>query len=314
MQPEPAASATPRPAPASTRPTGSDAAWSGARPAGNHWTLTFACPDQPGIVHAVSGAVVQARGNITESQQFSSADTGRFFMRLQVESPISREEFAAALLPITEHYGMTWRLDVVGRPLRTLVLASTAAHCVNDLLFRQRAGQLAVDIPMILSNHGSLRDLAEFYGVPFESRPVVSPESKRGFEERVLEVVEEHDVELVVLARYMQILSPELCARLAGRAINIHHSFLPGFKGANPYKQAHARGVKLIGATAHFVTSDLDEGPIIEQNVVRVEHSHSVAQLVAIGQDEESRTLTQAVKWFAEDRVLLDGARTIIFR
>ncbi|PPH38789.1 formyltetrahydrofolate deformylase [Rathayibacter sp. AY1E3] len=314
MQPEPAASATPRPASASTRPTGSDAAWSGARPAGNHWTLTFACPDQPGIVHAVSGAVVQARGNITESQQFSSADTGRFFMRLQVESPISREEFAAALLPITEHYGMTWRLDVVGRPLRTLVLASTAAHCVNDLLFRQRAGQLAVDIPMILSNHGSLCDLAEFYGVPFESRPVVSPESKRGFEERVLEVVEEHDVELVVLARYMQILSPELCARLAGRAINIHHSFLPGFKGANPYKQAHARGVKLIGATAHFVTSDLDEGPIIEQNVVRVDHSHSVAQLVAIGQDEESRTLTQAVKWFAEDRVLLDGARTIIFR
>lgn len=265
-------------------------------------------------MHAVSGAVVQARGNITESQQFSSADTGRFFMRLQVESPITREEFAAALLPITEHYGMTWRLDVVGRPLRTLVLASTAAHCVNDLLFRQRAGQLAVDVPLILSNHGTLRDLAEFYGVPFESRSVVSPESKRAFEERVIEVVEEHDIELVVLARYMQILSPELCARLAGRAINIHHSFLPGFKGANPYKQAHARGVKLIGATAHFVTSDLDEGPIIEQNVVRVDHSHSVAQLVAIGQDEESRTLTQAVKWFAEDRVLLDGARTIIFR
>ncbi|AZZ48179.1 formyltetrahydrofolate deformylase [Rathayibacter rathayi] len=314
MQPEPAAPATDRPAPASTPSTGSDGAWATDRSAGNHWTLTFACTDQPGIVHAVSGAVVQARGNITESQQFSSADTGRFFMRLQVESPITREEFAAALLPITEHYGMTWRLDIVGRPLRTLVLASTAAHCLNDLLFRQRAGQLAVDIPLILSNHGSLRDLAEFYGVPFESRPVVSPQTKREFEERVLAVVEEHDVELVVLARYMQILSPELCASLAGRAINIHHSFLPGFKGANPYKQAHARGVKLIGATAHFVTSDLDEGPIIEQNVVRVDHSHSVAQLVAIGQDEESRTLTQAVKWITEDRVLLDGARTIIFR
>lgn len=309
MQSEPTAPASDRPVPTGTEFTGT-----GDRLPGNHWTLTFACPDLPGIVHAVSGAVVQARGNITESQQFSSADTGRFFMRLQVESPVTREEFEAALLPITRHYGMTWRLDVVGRPLRTLLLASTAAHCVNDLLFRQRAGQLAIDVPLILSNHGSLRDLAEFYGVPFESRPVVSPETKQGFEERVVQVVEEHDVELVVLARYMQILSPELCARLAGRAINIHHSFLPGFKGANPYKQAHARGVKLIGATAHFVTSDLDEGPIIEQNVVRVDHSHSPAQLVAIGQDEESRTLTQAVKWFAEDRVLLDGARTIIFR
>ncbi|PTL73131.1 formyltetrahydrofolate deformylase [Rathayibacter caricis DSM 15933] len=309
MQSDPAAPASDRPVPTGTEFTGV-----GDGGPGNHWTLTFACPDLPGIVHAVSGAVVHARGNITESQQFSSADTGRFFMRLQVESPVTREEFERALQPITEHYGMTWRLDVVGRPLRTLVLASTAAHCVNDLLFRQRAGQLAVDVPLILSNHGVLRDLAEFYGVPFESRPVVSPESKREFEERVVEVVEQHDIELVVLARYMQILSPELCARLAGRAINIHHSFLPGFKGANPYKQAHARGVKLIGATAHFVTSDLDEGPIIEQNVVRVDHSHSPAQLVAIGQDEESRTLTQAVKWFAEDRVLLDGARTIIFK
>lgn len=300
-------------APASDRTAAAAAIGGSDDGPGNHWTLTFACPDLPGIVHAVSGAVVQARGNITESQQFSSADTGRFFMRLQVQSPVTRDEFEAALLPVTEHYGMTWRLDVVGRPLRTLLLASTAGHCVNDLLFRQRAGQLAIDVPLILSNHATLQDLAGFYGVPFESRAVTSPETKRAFEDRVVEVVEEHDVELVVLARYMQILSPELCARLAGRAINIHHSFLPGFKGANPYKQAHARGVKLIGATAHFVTSDLDEGPIIEQNVVRVDHSHSPAQLVAIGQDEESRTLTQAVKWFAEDRVLLDGARTIIF-
>lgn len=296
------------------KPTGTEWTGTGSIVSGNHWTLTFACPDLPGIVHAVSGAVVQARGNITESQQFSSADTGRFFMRLQVQSNASREDFEAALLPITRHYGMTWNLDVVGRPLRTLVLASTAAHCVNDLLFRQRAGQLAIEIPLVLSNHGSLRDLAEFYGVPFESRPVVDGASKKAFEQRVLQVVEQHDVELVVLARYMQILSPELCERLTGRAINIHHSFLPGFKGANPYKQAHARGVKLIGATAHFVTSDLDEGPIIEQNVVRVDHSRTVAELVAIGQDEESRTLTQAVKWFSEDRVLLDGARTIIFK
>jgi formyltetrahydrofolate deformylase len=279
-----------------------------------HWTLTLSCLDQPGIVHAVSGAVVSARGNITESQQFASLDTGRFFMRLQVESAASRDEFTTALAPVAEHYGMSWQLDTVGRPLRTLVLASTAAHCLNDLLFRQRGGQLPIDIPLILSNHGSLRDLADFYGVPFESLPITDAASKAAFEARVVEAVEQNDIELVVLARYMQILSPELCARLEGRAINIHHSFLPGFKGANPYRQAHARGVKLIGATAHFVTSDLDEGPIIEQNVQRVDHAQTPAQLIAIGQDTESRTLTQAVTWFAQNRVLLDGARTIIFR
>ena len=279
-----------------------------------HWTLTLTCIDQPGIVHAVSGAVVTARGNITESQQFASLDTGRFFMRLQVESAASRNEFIEALTPVAEHYGMTWQLDTVGRPIRTLVLASTAAHCLNDLLFRQRGGQLPIDIPLVLSNHGSLRDLADFYGVPFESLPITDAASKAAFEARVVEAVEQNDIELVVLARYMQILSPELCARLEGRAINIHHSFLPGFKGANPYRQAHARGVKLIGATAHFVTSDLDEGPIIEQNVQRVDHAQTPAQLIAIGQDTESRTLTQAVAWFAQNRILLDGARTIIFR
>jgi formyltetrahydrofolate deformylase len=280
----------------------------------HHLVVTLVCADQPGIVHAVSGAIVSARGNITESQQFSSADTGRFFMRLQVESPADRAELEAALAPIVERYAMVSVIDVVGRPLRTLVLASTAGHCVNDLLFRQRGGQLAVQVPLVLSNHGTLRDLVGFYGVPFEALPITDAVSKAAFEARVVEAVEANDIELVVLARYMQILSPELCAYLEGRAINIHHSFLPGFKGANPYKQAHARGVKLIGATAHFVTSDLDEGPIIEQNVVRVDHSRTPGELVAIGQDEESRTLTQAVKWFAENRVLLDGARTIIFK
>jgi formyltetrahydrofolate deformylase len=280
----------------------------------SHWVLTFVCDDQPGIVHAVSGAVVSAGGNITESQQFSSDDTGRFFMRLQVETPTGRDEFETALAPVVAQYDMDHRIDVVGRPLRTLVLATTAAHCVNDLLFRQRAGQLSVEIPLVLSNHDNLAGLAEFYGVPFESMPVTDAQSKAAFEARVLAAVEEHDIELVVLARYMQILTPEFCAQLAGRIINIHHSFLPGFKGANPYRQAHERGVKLIGATAHFVTTDLDEGPIIEQNVVRVDHTRTPDQLQAIGQDEESRTLTQAVKWFSEDRVLLDGVRTIIFR
>jgi formyltetrahydrofolate deformylase len=279
-----------------------------------HWIVTLVCRDQPGIVHAISGAIVEAAGNITESQQFSSDDTGTFFMRLQVESAASREAFEAALAPVTERYGMTWQLDIVGRPLRTLMLVSTAAHCLNDLLFRQRAGQLPIEIPLVLANHPDLAELAAFYGVPFEAHPVKGPDQKAAFEARVLAAVDEYDIELVVLARYMQILSPELCEALTGRVINIHHSFLPGFKGANPYKQAHARGVKIIGATAHFVTSDLDEGPIIEQNIVRVDHTRTPAELVAIGQDEESRTLTQAVKWFAEDRVLLDGARTIIFR
>lgn len=280
----------------------------------HHWVITLVCADQPGIVHAVTGAIVQAQGNISESQQFSSDDTGRFFMRLQVQSPATQPELEAALAPVIDRYSIASIIDFVGRPLRTLVLASSAGHCVNDLLFRQRGGQLPVEIPLVLSNHGTLRDLVGFYGVPFESLPITDAASKAAFEARVIEAVEELDIELVVLARYMQILSPELCARLGGRAINIHHSFLPGFKGANPYRQAHARGVKLIGATAHFVTGDLDEGPIVEQNVVRVDHSRTPAELVSIGQDEESRTLTQAVKWFAENRVLLDGARTIIFK
>lgn len=278
-----------------------------------HWVLTFICADQPGIVHAVSGAIVSAGGNITESQQFSSDDTGRFFMRLQIETHGSKEELHQALTPVTQKYSMEFRIDEVGRPVRTLVLASTAAHCLNDLLFRQRSGYLPVEIPLVLSNHDALRNLAQFYGVEYDYLPVTSEKEKRAFEQRILDLVEQHDIELVVLARYMQVLSPELCERLDGKIINIHHSFLPGFKGANPYKQAHTRGVKLIGATAHFVTTDLDEGPIIEQNVERVDHSRSVEQLIAQGQDIESRTLTQAVTWFAEDRVLRDGERTIIF-
>jgi formyltetrahydrofolate deformylase len=280
----------------------------------SHWILTLVCEDRPGIVHAISGAIVAAGGNITESQQFSSDETGTFFMRLQVETRGDRPSFERELVPVAEHYGMTWTLDIVGRPLRTLVVVSTAGHCLNDLLYRQRAGQLDIEVPLVLSNHDALAPLADFYGVPFEHRPVADAGSKAAFERHLLDVVESEDVELVVLARYMQILSPELCAALEGRIINIHHSFLPGFTGANPYRQAHARGVKLIGATAHFVTSDLDEGPIIEQNVVRVDHAQSWQRLRAVGQDEESRTLTQAVQWFSEDRVLLDGSRTIVFR
>jgi formyltetrahydrofolate deformylase len=197
--------------------------------------------------------------------------------------------------------------------MKTLVLVSKAAHCLNDLLFRQRSGQLPILISKVVANHESLSDLAEFYGVGFEFQAIDSQVDKQGFETRLRELIGSEQIELIVLARFMQILSPEFCEEFTGRIVNIHHSFLPGFKGADPYAQAHARGVKLIGATAHFVTSDLDEGPIIEQNVVRVEHGDSRSSLLAIGQDVEAKTLSQAVRWFAERRVLLDGARTIIF-
>jgi formyltetrahydrofolate deformylase len=305
-----------------------------------HWLLTLTCPDRPGIVHAVTGAIVEAQGNITELQQFTSTESGRFFMRVQVQTGLRRAKSELARSPepidglderseeqsgfdrsvfeetfasIASGLSADWNLDYVGRRRRTLVLASKAGHCVNDLLFRTRSGYLPIQIPVIMANHPDLESLATFYAVPFEQL-VVTPESKAEAERRILDAVAEYDIELVVLARYMQILSPELCHELEGRAINIHHSFLPGFKGANPYRQAHSRGVKLIGATAHFVTSELDEGPIIEQNVRRVDHTMDVPQLVAIGQEQEARTLTEAVRLFSEHRVLLDGSRTVIFR
>ena len=278
-----------------------------------HWVLTLVCKDRPGIVHAISGAIVEASGNITESHQFTSEDTGRFFMRLQIETPASREQLEKQISKVVKDFGMEWELDVVGRKMKTLVLVSKAAHCLNDLLFRQRSGQLPILVPKVMANHDSLGELATFYGIDFESHTIDSAADKNQFENNLRKLIQSEQIELIVLARFMQILSPEFCKEFAGKIVNIHHSFLPGFKGADPYAQAHARGVKLIGATAHFVTSDLDEGPIIEQNVVRVQHGDSRNHLLAIGQDVESKTLSQAVRWFAERRVLLDGARTIIF-
>ena len=277
------------------------------------WVLTIACPDRPGIVHAVSGGIVTAGGNIVEAHQFSSLDTGRFFQRIQIETAESDQAaIEAVLAPVLTELHADWELVPRDRPTRTLILASKAEHVVSDLLFRRRSGYLNIDVPLVLANHPDLEPLARFYGVDFEHHRV-TPETKPAFEQRVRDLVFGLDIELVVLARYMQILSPDLCADLAGRVLNIHHSFLPGFKGANPYRQAHARGVKLIGATAHFVTPDLDEGPIIEQNVVRVDHTKSPQQLMAIGQDQESTTLREAVRLFAEHRVFLDGTRTVIF-
>ena len=278
-----------------------------------HWVLTLTCNDQPGIVHAVTGAIVAASGNITESSQFSSDDTGRFFMRLQIESNSKRADLERELAPVVAKYDMDFALDSVGRKLKTLVLVSKSAHCLNDILFRQRAGQLPIEVPAVFGNHGDLAELAAFYGIPFETHPLTDAGSKAAFEHMLRDYIKAAGIELIVLARFMQILSPEFVAEFEGRIINIHHSFLPGFKGANPYAQAHARGVKLIGATAHFVTADLDEGPIIEQNVIRVNHARSKSELVSMGQDIESKTLVQAIAWFAEHRVLLDGERTIIF-
>jgi formyltetrahydrofolate deformylase len=277
------------------------------------WVLSLSCPDRPGIVHAVAGLLAEHGGNITESQQFGDALSGLFFMRVQVESAASKEQLETALRELAERFSMTWNLDIAGRRMRTVVLVSTAAHCLHDLLFRQQSENLPIDIVGVIGNHTDLAGLAEFYGVPFHHIPVTKA-TKLEAEASLLSLVADLDVELVVLARYMQILSDDLCRALAGRAINIHHSFLPSFKGARPYAQAHDRGVKLIGATAHYVTGDLDEGPIIEQDVERVDHSRTVEDLVALGQDVERRALARAVRWHAEHRVLLDGHRTIVFR
>jgi formyltetrahydrofolate deformylase len=279
-----------------------------------HWVLTFVCPDRPGIVHAISGAVVNAGGNITESQQFTSEDTGRFFMRLQIEADISKSDFERQIEEIIGEYQLEYVLDFVGRPMNAVVLVSKAGHCLNDILYRQHSGQLPIEIAGVFGNHSDLEGMASFYKKEFHHLAINSEADKVAFEARLRSFIADNNVELIVLARFMQILSPEFCKEFAGKIINIHHSFLPGFKGANPYAQAHARGVKLIGATAHFVTADLDEGPIIEQNVTRVDHGDSKQKLVQIGQDAESKTLTQAIRWFAQHRVLLDGQRTIIFR
>jgi formyltetrahydrofolate deformylase len=276
------------------------------------FTLTLSCADQPGIVYAVTGALVAAGCNITESQQYGSTTTGSFFMRVALATDSSYEDLHAQLKPVAEAFGMTWALHRDGAPVRTLLMASKSAHCLNDLLFQQRSGTLPIEVPAIVSNHTDLAGLAEFYGIPFHHIPV-TPDTKDQAEDALRALLAEHNVELVVLARYMQVLSNRLCSELSGQAINIHHSFLPSFKGARPYHQAHARGVKLIGATAHYVTGDLDEGPIIEQEVIRVDHARSAEQFVAMGRDVEGRTLAQAVQWHAEHRVLLDGNRTIVF-
>jgi formyltetrahydrofolate deformylase len=278
--------------------------------------LRLRCPDRPGIVHAVSGFLVENSANIVQSQQYGDAESGGFFLRVQfvlLGEPINVEEMRVRFAAVADTYAMTWEMWDAHAPYRTLIMVSKFGHCLNDLLFRWSTGSLQIDVPAIVSNHRDHERLAASYDIPFHYLPV-TPETKADAEKQLLELVDELGIDLVVLARYMQVLSDETCRALRGRAINIHHSFLPGFKGAKPYHQAHERGVKLIGATAHYVTGDLDEGPIIEQDVARVDHTSTAEQLVSAGRDVECSVLARAVRWHSETRVMLNGSRTVVFR
>jgi formyltetrahydrofolate deformylase len=280
----------------------------------SQYVLTLSCPDRPGIVAAVSGALAERGCNIVESQQFGDPSTGRFFMRTQFDAPSGREgALTGAFAALAPEFGLEWRLRDRAVRQRVLILVSKAGHCLNDLLYRQRSGLLDIEVPAVIGNHPDLEPLARSYGVDFHHLPVTAP-TRDAQEAEIIALVERYQADLVVLARYMRILSGDLCVKLAGRLINIHHSFLPSFKGARPYHQAHDRGVKLIGATAHYVTTHLDEGPIIEQEVARVDHTHGPAELMAVGRDMECLALARAVRWHAEHRVLLNADRTVVFR
>ncbi|MEU9475566.1 formyltetrahydrofolate deformylase [Streptomyces sp. NPDC048191] len=280
----------------------------------DQYVLTLSCPDKQGIVHAVSSYLFMTGCNIEDSQQFGDHDTGLFFMRVHfsAEAPVTVEKLRASFAAIGDTFHMDWQINRAEERMRILLMVSKFGHCLNDLLFRARIDALPVEIVGVVSNHTEFEELVGSYNVPFHHIPVTK-DTKADAEAKLLEIVREKGVELVVLARYMQVLSDDLCKQLSGRIINIHHSFLPSFKGAKPYHQAHARGVKLIGATAHYVTADLDEGPIIEQEVERVGHDVTPDQLVAIGRDVECQALARAVKWHAERRILLNGRRTVVF-
>ncbi|ONF97734.1 formyltetrahydrofolate deformylase [Sphingomonas jeddahensis] len=273
------------------------------------WILTFSCQDRSGIVAAVTGCVAQADGFILDSQQYADLETGRFFMRLVFTGGDMHE----ALAEVAARFGFDWTLVPADHRPKVVIACSTTSHCLNDLLHRWSIGALPIDPVAVVSNHETLRGLAEWHGVPFHHLPV-SAANRAEQERAMLQLFDASGAELLVLARYMQVLSPDLVAAVEGRCVNIHHSFLPSFKGAKPYHQAHARGVKLIGATAHFVTTALDEGPIIEQAAERVDHRATADEFIAIGRDIEAQVLARAVRWIAERRVLANGARTVVFR
>jgi formyltetrahydrofolate deformylase len=274
--------------------------------------LTLSCPDRPGIVHAVSGFLAARECNILDSQQYGSPVTSTFFLRVHFDSPVDEEQLRTEFVEVATSFAMTWELHASAHRPNVLVMVSREGHCLNDLLYRWRAGYLPCTIAAVASNHRDLEPLTTSYDVPFHHVPVTK-ETRDEQEQQVLTLVDELGVELVVLARYMQILTARVCDALPGRIINIHHSFLPSFRGGRPYEQAYVHGVKLIGATAHYVTADLDEGPIIEQEVARVGHAHNPAALAAVGRDLECVALARAVRWHLEHRVLLDGQRTVVF-
>jgi formyltetrahydrofolate deformylase len=276
------------------------------------YILTLSCPDRPGIVAAVSGLLAERGCNILESQQYGDQSTGRFFMRVQFAGA-GLDDLRGAFATMAPEFAFDWELhDSADRP-RVLIMVSKAGHCLNDLLFRVRSGLLDIDVVAVVSNHPDLRPLTQSYGVDYHHLPVAAG-GKAAQEAEVFTLVQHYRADLVVLARYMQILSDDLCSKLEGRVINIHHSFLPSFKGARPYHQAHSHGVKLIGATAHYVTPDLDEGPIIEQEVARVDHTQGPEELMAVGRDTECLALARAVRWHSEHRILLNGEKTVVFR
>jgi formyltetrahydrofolate deformylase len=303
--------------PSATPPDARPAAPS-ASTAGTPWgdfVLLLVCPDRPGIVYAVSGWLGEHGGNIVESQQFGDGPAGRFFMRIDftVDRPTDAAALRADFAAIAGLFDMDFDLWEATAPYRTLIMVSQQLHCLNDLLFRASTRSLQIEIPAVVSNHPDAEPLVRSHGLDFHHIPV-TPETKQSAERQLLGLVEDLDIHLVVLARYMQVLSDDACRALSGRAINIHHSFLPSFKGARPYHQAFDRGVKLVGATAHYVTADLDEGPIIEQDVTRVDHTYSQDELVNAGRDVEAQVLARAVRWHTQSRVMLNGHRTVVFR
>ncbi|PSR81791.1 formyl transferase [Coniella lustricola] len=279
---------------------------------GDDYILTLSCPDKPGIVHAVTGVFASQSINILDLQQFSDPVSDKFFMRVHFGPVAAPEPLQAPFATLAHDLAMDYDIRPVATKMRVLIMVSKIGHCLNDLLFRAKTGQLAIDVPVIVSNHAEYEHLARSYGIEFHHLPVTK-DTKAQQEAQILALVQQHNIELIVLARYMQVLSPTLCAAMSGKIINIHHSFLPSFKGAKPYHQAYDRGVKIIGATAHFVTADLDEGPIIEQRVARVDHSMSPKDLVEEGSNVESQVLAAAVKWVAERRVFLNVTKTVVF-
>jgi len=274
--------------------------------------LTLSCPDKPGIVHAVTGLLAKQNLNVLDLQQFSDPDSQKFFMRVHFGHANDTKNLESPFGELASDLQMDFNIRPKAQKPKVMILVSKTGHCLNDLLFRQKTQQLGIDIPVIVSNHPDFEPLAKSYGIDFHHLPV-SKDSKAEQEKQILDLIRAHDIDLIVLARYMQILSPGICEAMSGKIINIHHSFLPSFKGAKPYHQAYDRGVKIIGATAHFVTADLDEGPIIEQRVVRVDHSMSAKELVDEGSNVESQVLAAAVKWWSEKRVFLNGHRTVVF-